>query len=557
MKIVRFDESNRTNYQCFKSGIFRVVISDKSSGIPFCERIIYKKLPDTLKTEIMTDKENYTEEDSPYIGIKITNQSNQIIPNAVVHLAIVDDSELQMQERRLQQPHLPAMILLESDVKELKDMGVYLPEFYSDSSSIFSSAKLDLLLGIQAWRRFVFTFKTKKEQDEFMNTYPANAWALLAHSDPIKVGNNNDIDSSFQNFDDYSDSSDGDDCMEELRYLPAYAFDYSNNNNNISYGTNPYLYSSLGNSFYGNQIPSAPANSSPYGSMQQNVYAQLAPPPPSGGGGAPMIPQSMSRSMSKGYSQPPSMKESKESERIEKESFRKKSKKKAPAARGGRSRTSHITPNRRSEKKIRQPRIQYGWTNYATPSAPTPGYQRNQTQGVLLNRIRKTNNQGVVFFECPQTSQVSQYRMIISSFDTTKALFGYSGNKFITVNKDFSIQTNLPKVITTKDKINIPIGLINSSENDMEIILSSILCPSAYYYHYYYYKHLKLQEQLNKTIYTSNCTLERNSKTRKSIPLHIEYPNKYDIVFNGKSTEENNEIEDSKKFKFKVVNTVS
>src|SRR5690606_6441223 len=50
---------------------------------------------------------------------------------------------------REQRPTLPAMVLLEQEVRELMDAAVYLNPDNADAAQ-----QLDLLLGTQGWRRF-------------------------------------------------------------------------------------------------------------------------------------------------------------------------------------------------------------------------------------------------------------------------------------------------------------------------------------------------------------------------------------------------------------------
>ena len=68
---------------------------------------------------------------------------------AVVGVTVTDDSVLEMIEKREQRPRLPAMVLLEDDVKELADADVYL-----DPADPRAPLATDLLLGTQGWRRF-------------------------------------------------------------------------------------------------------------------------------------------------------------------------------------------------------------------------------------------------------------------------------------------------------------------------------------------------------------------------------------------------------------------
>ena len=114
---------------------------------------------------------------------KVTRSSDgSAVGGARMDVVVVDDSSLQMQEKRLQHPTIAPMVYLENEVKELKDTELYLPEYSSKANREAVEENLDLLLGIQGWRRFIFSFKTKNDCKEWFEKYPANSSSLLAIS---------------------------------------------------------------------------------------------------------------------------------------------------------------------------------------------------------------------------------------------------------------------------------------------------------------------------------------------------------------------------------------
>lgn len=86
-----------------------------------------------------------------------------VVVSAYVCVTVTDDSILEMIEKRKQTPRLPgrfvllvvhyfsAMVYLEDEVDHLEDA-----QFYFDPKEDSSKLAIDLLLGTQGWRRFVF-----------------------------------------------------------------------------------------------------------------------------------------------------------------------------------------------------------------------------------------------------------------------------------------------------------------------------------------------------------------------------------------------------------------
>ena len=120
------------------------------AGKPLAERLVYREPRNSVRIEIEADRENYVPGDR--VSLKIRTTDGRGLPiGATVGVAISDDSVLEMVETREQAPALPAMVLLEGEVREFADAGVYL-----DPANPQAPRALDLLLGTQGWRRFAF-----------------------------------------------------------------------------------------------------------------------------------------------------------------------------------------------------------------------------------------------------------------------------------------------------------------------------------------------------------------------------------------------------------------
>ena len=124
-------------------------------GQPLAERLIFRQPRFAVK--IGLTPETVTPGGSPVPGGKMrlkvaTTDENGRPVEAVVGLAITDDALLEMVETRDQAPALPVMVLLENEVEELADAGVYF-----DPENPEAARDIDLLLGVQGWRRFVLT----------------------------------------------------------------------------------------------------------------------------------------------------------------------------------------------------------------------------------------------------------------------------------------------------------------------------------------------------------------------------------------------------------------
>ncbi|MEM9415027.1 MAG: MG2 domain-containing protein [Planctomycetota bacterium] len=129
------------------SGILTVTVFD-NLGSPLAERLIYRAPKDRVNIEIVPNSAQYTPSGEVQLTIRTTDAEGNPIP-AMAGVTVTDDATQEMIETREQSANLPAMVLLEQEVRELMDAAVYL-----DPDNPEAAQQLDLLLGTQGWRRF-------------------------------------------------------------------------------------------------------------------------------------------------------------------------------------------------------------------------------------------------------------------------------------------------------------------------------------------------------------------------------------------------------------------
>ncbi len=149
-------------------GVMRATIRT-TQGQPLAERLVFVPPREQVKIEIEADAKQYTPGGRAKLKIRTTTADGKPV-SAVVGLNVTDDSVLEMIDRREQSPSLPVMVLLEDEVQDLADAHVYL-----DPNNEKAPLAVDLLLGVQGWRRFAY-FKL----DKFIATHGDDARRALA-----------------------------------------------------------------------------------------------------------------------------------------------------------------------------------------------------------------------------------------------------------------------------------------------------------------------------------------------------------------------------------------
>lgn len=146
-----------------KEGVGSLILTLwSSSGLPLSERLVFvhPKEEVELQVEVKTDYPSPGDE----VEVEITSRNKDGDPiEALVGITVTDLRTQEMIENREQAPRLPEMVFLEAEVEELKDAKSYLRSHVENRES-----NLDLLLGVQGWRRFLIAknWKASPNQDE-------------------------------------------------------------------------------------------------------------------------------------------------------------------------------------------------------------------------------------------------------------------------------------------------------------------------------------------------------------------------------------------------------
>ncbi|KAJ5077123.1 macroglobulin / complement [Anaeramoeba ignava] len=142
-------------------GILRITILKKKDLTPIAERIVFVQPTDEIVFEIESDKKAYCPGDTVELTITSKTKSGNPIETDF-GITVSDDSVFKMTEKRERPPRLPAMYFLENEVEHLEDCQIYLsPEQEESNENNDNEEKqekyteLDLLLGTQGWRRFI------------------------------------------------------------------------------------------------------------------------------------------------------------------------------------------------------------------------------------------------------------------------------------------------------------------------------------------------------------------------------------------------------------------
>lgn len=153
-------------------GVLRATAYD-DAGLPRAERLVFLRPARELKVEVSASPRRAGLRDEVQITLRTRDEKGQPTP-ATVTLAAVDDAVLETVEKRERAPRLPVQALLGSEVRELADSHVYL------RTGDEASARIDLLLGTQGWRRFAF-----HAVEEFVKLHGDKAERALARRRPV------------------------------------------------------------------------------------------------------------------------------------------------------------------------------------------------------------------------------------------------------------------------------------------------------------------------------------------------------------------------------------
>jgi hypothetical protein len=159
-------------------GVCRVtVFEEKPTGgprpqlVPRAERLIYREPAERVNVTIRPDRKDYVPGQKVTLDVSATNEKGESAP-AVAVLAVVDKSVVTMADEKTARS-MPTHFLLTTEVYQPEDLE------YADfllGSHPKAAAALDLLLGVQGWRRFAeqnpakFREKHKEEAERLLVT---------------------------------------------------------------------------------------------------------------------------------------------------------------------------------------------------------------------------------------------------------------------------------------------------------------------------------------------------------------------------------------------------
>lgn len=136
---------------------------------PLAERLLFRLPKEQVNLEVLGLEEARVPGQKVTLKVRSTDGGGKPV-SAQVGLCVTDASVEAMVDRRDAAPRLPVMVFLENEVLSLTDAEEYLR---LDTPA--ARQRLDLLLGTQGWRRFVF-----QRQEEIRNAYPDALMRILA-----------------------------------------------------------------------------------------------------------------------------------------------------------------------------------------------------------------------------------------------------------------------------------------------------------------------------------------------------------------------------------------
>ena len=137
-------------------GVCRVTVFEETAAgggrrelTPVAERLIYRRPAEYLTVNLTPDRSSYVPGDKAKLRVETLDEKGKPAP-AVVMAAVVDKSVLTLADEKTHKA-MPTHFLLTSEVRRPEDLE------YADfllGPQAKASEALDLLLGVQGWRRF-------------------------------------------------------------------------------------------------------------------------------------------------------------------------------------------------------------------------------------------------------------------------------------------------------------------------------------------------------------------------------------------------------------------
>ncbi|MFI4860399.1 MAG: alpha-2-macroglobulin family protein, partial [Phycisphaerales bacterium JB063] len=328
---------------------------------------------------------------------------------AFAGVTVTDDSTLEMIETREQRPMLPAMVLLEQEVRELMDAAVYL-----DPDNPEAAQQLDLLLGTQGWRRFALV-----DVAEFLREHGDDGRRALAvraeirreqlraaRNEVRRRGGGPVDEDAVERFADAAEENDGavDDLAMELEGVP---------------------------------LP-----------MAANVAGEGADPAAQAGPRGGEVPQA------------PPVDADRVREALEQQEDDALFDQDAPGfAAGDRAQARRAMPQMVFVREYA----------HEQPAGKPFGERSDFTETVYWSAATKTGEDGLATITFDLSDSVTSFRVSADAFSSTGALG--AGSELIESVRPFYVEPKLPLELTAGDVVLLPIAMVNNTDRDLPVEL--------------------------------------------------------------------------------------
>jgi len=183
---------NRVNVKVDPSahGVMTVTVYE-GGGNPVAERLVYRRNNRKLKVQVVSPQGEYSPGEKARVALLVTDETGRPVP-AVLGVSVVDEGLIKMADDDT--PGILTHFFLTTEVEKPEDLEE--ADFYLAEGSRAARA-LDLLLGVQGWRRFAW-----KNVDGFVKAHGDDARHLLAmagmSASPSLFDNSNTISSKYR-----------------------------------------------------------------------------------------------------------------------------------------------------------------------------------------------------------------------------------------------------------------------------------------------------------------------------------------------------------------------
>ncbi|KAJ6234162.1 macroglobulin / complement [Anaeramoeba flamelloides] len=190
-----------TNNYCgvLRATVYQIISkkgTTEETEMPICERLVFVSPKEKIHLDIHCNKKNYEPSDKVEMIISSKNSKGKPIKSNVC-LTVTDDSVYTMFEKEKRHPRLTEMIYFENEVEKFYSPSNYLINNKNDNEKI--SNDIDLLLGTQGWRRFIYSDHNKSQniQDDIQKKKlfvmdHNGKWDINVDIYPLQIGETQD-----------------------------------------------------------------------------------------------------------------------------------------------------------------------------------------------------------------------------------------------------------------------------------------------------------------------------------------------------------------------------